>query len=346
VVASGRRLRALRYLGNCGPWLTAAVAFSTAFGVQAAGTPAGTLIPNSATLTYSINGAAAAPAVANAPVFAVAEIINVLLIRQDASLVAVSSPDTGRALSFLLTNSGNAVHTFSLARNDALAGDQFDPISVSGSAIYLESGAQAGFQPTGPNADNLYIPGQNDPALAPDASRLVYVVSNIPASQAANAVGNLSLTASSTTPGAAGKQPGFSLPGLGQGGGMAVVGGSRAQAVATGGYLVSGLLSSLAKTVSLVRDPSGGQLVMPGAELTYRIVLALTGTGTAENLAVSDPLPTATTYVPGSLTVDGATRTDAPDADNANYAAGVVSVLFGNTPAPATRVIEFKVTVN
>jgi uncharacterized repeat protein (TIGR01451 family) len=324
----------------------AGLATLSAFSVQAAGTAAGTLIPNSVTLTYSINGRAATPAVANATVLVVAEIINVLLTRQDASLVAVSSPDTGRALSFLLTNSGNAIHTFGLTRNDALTGDQFDPISVAGSAIYLESGAQAGFQPTGPNADNLYIPGQNDPALAPDASRLVYILSNIPASQASGAVGNSSLAASSTTPGAAGKAPGFSLPGLGQGGVMAVVGGSQAQAVATSGYLVSGLLSSLAKTVSLVRDPAGGQLVMPGAELTYRLVLALTGTGTAENLAVTDPLPAATTYVPGSLTVDGAPRTDAPDADNANYAAGVVSVLFGNTPAPATRVIEFKVTVN
>ena len=326
--------------------LLTALAGWGASAAHAAGTAAGTLIPNSATLSYSINGHAEPPATAVSPVVVVAELIDVLLTGQDGSLVPVNSPDTGRGLSFLLTNTGNGTETFRVVRNNALAGDQFDPTSAADGAVYLENGAQPGFQATGPNADTLYVPGLNDPTLAPDASRMLYVLSNIPASLSSGAVGNVSLSASSTTPGAAGQPPGTTLPGVGQGGVDAVVGGSRAQAQATGGYVVSGLTSTLVKTVAAVRDPSGGTLVMPGTVLTYRIVLTLAGTGVAENLAFSDPLPAATTYVPGSMTVDGAARTDAADADNANYAAGVISVVFGNTNTPATRVIEFKTTVN
>ncbi|MDB5894522.1 MAG: hypothetical protein JWQ88_2053, partial [Rhodoferax sp.] len=66
----------------------------------------------------------------------------------------------------------------------------------------------------------------------------------------------------------------------------------------------------------------------------------------AENFSFADPLPASTTYVPASLTVDGAARSDALDTDNASFVAGTVSVLFGNTAVPATRVIEFKATVH
>ena len=313
----------------------------------AAGTPANTPISNSATLTYFLGGQPAAPITAVAPTLYVAEVINVVLVWQDAAPLAVNAPDVGRALTFVVTNTGNGSEAFALARNNLIAGDQFDPVNAAGGAIYLESGAQAGFQASGPNADIPYLTGLNDPVLAADASRVVYVVSDIPTALALGALGNLSLSANSTTPGAAGAQPGTSLAGLGQGGVDAVVGGSRAQSNAVGGgYIVSGMSLSLLKTVALVRDPLGGSLVMPGSVLTYQVVLTLTGTGVAQNLSFTDPIPANTTYVPASITVDGAARSDALDADNAGFAAGAVGVVFGNTPAPATRIVEFKVTVN
>src|SRR5438552_7137488 len=312
----------------------------------AAGAPAGTQIPNAATLTYSIGGRPATPVTAVAPVLVVAEVINVVLTWQDGTPVAVNSPDAAKALTFVLTNTGNGTETFGLARNNVIAGDQFDPTNAAAGAIYLESGAQAGFQPSGPNADILYLPGINDPVLAADASRTVYVLSGIPAALATGATGNVSLSATSTTPGAAGARPGTTLAGLGQGGVDVVVGGSRGQSTATGGYIVSGISLTVAKTVVAVRDPLGGSLVMPGSVLTYRVVLTLTGAGIAENFTFTDPLPASTTYVPASITVDGAARSDGADTDNASFAGGVVGVLFGNTPAPAARVIEFKVTVN
>ena len=314
----------------------------------AAGTPANTPISNAATLTYFLDGRPAAPITAVAPTLYVAEVINVVLVWQDAGPLAVNSPDAGRALTFVVTNTGNGPEAFGLTRNNLIAGDQFDPVNAAGGAIYLESGAQAGFQASGPNADIPYLAGINDPVLAADASRVVYVVSDIPTALAQGALGNVSLSASSTTPGAAGARPGTSLAGLGQGGVDAVVGGSGAQSQSSviSGYVISGVSLSLLKTVASVRDPSGGSLIMPGSLLTYRVVLTLTGTGVAENLSFTDPMPANTTYVPASITVDGAARSDAADADNAGFAAGEVRVLFGNTTAPATRIVEFKVTVN
>ena len=333
-------------LGRGALCLVAVLAIAGTFEAHAAGTAAGTQIPNLAILTYAVNGQIAPPATAIAPLIVVAELINVVLTRQDASLVAVSSPETGPVLSFLLTNTGNASHTFSLARNNALTGDQFDPVSTAGTTIYLESGAQPGFQASGPNADIPYLFGQNDPLLAANATRMVYASSNIPSALSAGAVGNVSLTATSTVAGAAGSLPGASFTGPGPSGMLQVVGASRGQAAAISGYVVSGLIATLVKTIFRVRDPAGGQLVMPGSELTYQIVLTLSGTGVAQNLLLSDPLPVATTYVPGSLSVDGTARTDAADADNASYAAGVISIAFGNTATPATRVIIFKTIVN
>ena len=280
------------------------------------------------------------------PVVVVAEVIELVLTWQDASSVPVNSPDPGKSLDFVLTNTGNGTETFQLSRNNQLTGDQFDPANAAAGAIYLESGAQAGFQSTGPNADIVYQPGINDPVLAAGASRHVYVFSSIAPSLSIAALGKVSLAASSATPGAPGALPGTTLAGLGQGGVDAVVGGSRGQASALGSYIVSGISLSLVKTMAAVRDTLGGPLVMPGSVLTYRIMLALTGAGIAENFSFADPLPASTTYLPGSITVDGAVRSDTNDTDNAGFSANTVSVLFGNTPVPATRVIEFKVTVN
>jgi uncharacterized repeat protein (TIGR01451 family) len=338
-------IKTLRQL--CQQCLVAVLLGVAAPAVFALGTPAGTLIPNVATLTYTPTaGQPPVSVAAAAPNIAVAEVINVVLTSADGSLVTAGSPDTGKVLTFLLTNTGNGPESYRLERNNLIAGDQFDPSNVAGGAIYIENGAQAGFQASGPNADIAYVPGVNDPLLAADASRTLYVLSNIPTGQTNGAIGNVSLTASATTAGAAGARPGTALAGLGQSGVDAVVGGSRAQSVATGGYVISGLLLNMVKSVINVRDPAGGILILPGTVLTYRIVLTLTGVGIAENLIATDPLPTSTTYVPGSTTVDGVARTDAADADNASFAAGTVSVVFGNTTSPATRVLELRVTVN
>lgn len=315
----------------------------------AVGTSAGTLISNSATLTYVIGAGPPSTMDSNTVSFQVDEIIQSVLTWQDGTPVAVNTPGSNDVLTFLLTNSGNGPEAFGLTRtNDPapLAGN-YTPLDGSIGSIYLESGLLAGFQATGPNADTVYVSGTNDPILAPDTSLTIYVISSTP-SVPINAGGNVLLTAASLTAGAAGAPPGTSLAGLGEGGGFAVVGSSSAQASETGSYIASGVGFVMNKTVLSVLDAQGTAVVMPGAVLTYQIVATLSGAGTATNLVIADPLPANITYVPGSIVVNGIAKTDAADADNAQFigATQTVSVSLGNVASPANIVITFRATIN
>lgn len=320
-----------------GLWLLAGTA-------NAAGTPAGTLIGNTATLQYSIGGGAPTSTSASSPALVVGKVISVVVTSQDAAPVPGTSPDTSRPLTFAVTNIGNAPEAYRLSRIDNLSGDQFDPAPAAAGSLWLESGAQPGFQASGPNADIPYVPGVNDPLLPADGSRTVYLVSDLPAGQPVAATGRSTFKATSTTPGAAGAAPGTAL-GI-SGSGVQTIVGAQAVASATGSYLVGGVSLGLAKSVVAVRDPQGGTRVTTGSVLTYRIVLTLTGTGVADAVTFSDPLPATLGYVPGSLTVDGTPRTDAADADGAAASGNTVTADFGTLAAPAQRVIEFKATVH
>ncbi len=204
--------------------------------VVAAITPAGTVINNTATLTYS-TGDVTNTATSNTASLTVDELINVLLTWQDASSVIVNSPDIGDALTFLLSNTGNGPETFTLARNNTpAASDDYDPIT-STISLYVESNGNPGLQ-TGPGGDAPYSGGIT---LDLEESRIVYVLSDTPGSLATGSRGLLALTASSTTEGAAGAAPGTVLTGAGEGGIAAIVGASRAQSTALGSYITSGL---------------------------------------------------------------------------------------------------------
>lgn len=316
----------------------------------AAGTPAGTVISNTATAIYDIGGLIQPPVTSPPALVQVDELIQPTLTWQDGAPVGVNTPGTNDALTFLLTNSGNGQEAFGLTRTNGptpLPPGNYTPINGSIGSIYLESGLLAGFQATGPNADTAYAPGMNDPDLAPDAGQTVYVISDTP-NVPSNTYGEVLLDAASLTTGAAGALPGTSFAGLGQGGGYAVVGGTRAQADATGSYITSGLGFALNKTIANVLDPDGSAEIMPGAVLTYQIMVTLSGTGTATNLVIDDPLPTSTSYVPGSMIVGGVAQTDAADADQGQFivATSTVSVSLGNVAAPASIVITFRATIN
>lgn len=320
--------------------LLLAASWFAAVAALAAGTPAGTLIGNSATLSFSLPGKPNESTVAVAPPVTVAKVIEVMVTWQDAAPVPAGSPDTNRVLTFAVTNTGNAAESFRLSRNDAVGGDQFDPLPL---VIWLESGAQTGFQATGPAADTPYGAGVNDPTLPADGSRIVYLVGDIPAGVVTGSFGRSVLAATATTPGSAAAAPGALL---GTFGGIQAIAGRATSVAAAGTYLVSGVSMGLAKSVAAVRDPAGGTRVMSGSVLTYRIVLTFRGSGVADGVAMQDPLPASLSYVAGSLTVDGAARTDAADGDGAGAGNNTVTADLGSVTAPATRVIEFKATVH
>lgn len=305
--------------------------------VQAA-TLAGTPISNVATVSYSVEGIDAAPIASPPATFVVDEIIALTLAWQDGSPISVNSPDSDDALQFLLTNTGNGSETFTLTRDNAPAvADDYNPAN-SATPIYVESNGTPGLQ-TGTGGDTAYA---GSLTLNAEQSVRLYVLSDTPAALPTGSSGQVALTAASATPGAAGAASGTVLPGAGDAGVTAVVGAGQGMATSLGGYLVSGLTTSVVKSVSV----AGGGEAAPGKTLVYTITVSLSGTGTAGNLAVADPLPAELAYVPGSISVDAAPRTDAADGDNASFTANTLSVDFGNTVAPATHVITFSATVN
>ena len=314
----------------------------------AAGTPAGTVISNVATVNYSLGSGVQPPLTSVPATFQVDELIQPVLTWQDAAPVTVNTPGTNDVLTFLLTNTGNGQENYSLARTNGplpLPAGNYTPLNGTIGSIFLENGLQTGFQATGPNADATYVPGANDPSLAPDAGQIIYVISDTPI-VAPNSQGEVLLATTSLTAGAAGAAPGTGFAGLGQGGGFAVVGTSSAQVNAKGSYLTNGAGLAVNKTIAGVVDPNSTAVLMPGAVITYQIAVVLTGTGAADNLVISDPLPAEITYSPNSITVNGVVKTDAADADNAQFAANTVSVSLGNVAAPASIVITFRATIN
>ncbi|WP_433303609.1 Ig-like domain-containing protein [Actinoplanes sp. CA-030573] len=97
-------------------------------------------------------------------------------------------------------------------------------------------------------------------------------------------------------------------------------------------------------TTPSVIDLNGGDLV-PGDVLEYRIAVRNEGNDTADGVALSDAIPSYTTYVPGSLTVAGSPVTDATGDDAGSYAAGAAGWTLGTIPVAGTTSVTFRVTV-
>jgi uncharacterized repeat protein (TIGR01451 family) len=189
-------------------------------------------------------------------------------------------------------------------------------------------------------ADAPYVPGSNDPRLAPDANALVFAVFDVPAGVPDAARGPVGVTARAVTgSGAVGAQ----FPGGGDGGVDAVAGLGGAQAAAQAEVIVSGYDVTVAKS-ALVADGSGGTRPEPGARITYEIAVSVTGTGTARALVVRDPIPASTRYVPGSLTLDGAAVADAIGFQPSDPAR--IELPLGDLAAGTTRRVRFAVLID
>ena len=99
---------------------------------------------------------------------------------------------------------------------------------------------------------------------------------------------------------------------------------------------------SLAKVVApLGNDP-------PGTQMTYTVNYSNTGHGKAYNFKIVDGAPDSTTYVPGSVTLNGSAMTDAADGDAATVTNGgkTITVTIGTLNASASGTVAFKITVN
>lgn len=106
---------------------------------------------------------------------------------------------------------------------------------------------------------------------------------------------------------------------------------------------------SVAKSAA-VKDQSGSNIPMSGSTITYTLTITASGNGTATGIVITDPIPANTTYVTGTLKLNGTPLTDAIDADAGDVGgttAGEVTVGLGDmTGATGTKTITFDVKIN
>lgn len=303
--------------------------------VWAEGTAAGSKINNTATATYTLPGGGSGSVDSNTVSLTVDELLDVSVAWSDGGDVTVSPGATGRVLTYLLTNNGNGSEVFTLSARNALSGDDFDP---SAFAIFLDTNDDGDYDP---GVDLAYVAGSNEPSLAADASKAVFVVSSIAAGEADGARAGIDLLATARTGSGA---PGTTFAGLGEGGGDAVVGATGADGFDAGFYAVSATAVALVKSAT-VADPFGGTSAVPGATISYSLVATVSGSGSLANLAIGDAIPTGSVYKPGSIRLEGAALTDLADADAGEISPSGVAVRLGTVPAGQARTVTFQVTI-
>ncbi|MFC1607374.1 isopeptide-forming domain-containing fimbrial protein [Candidatus Latescibacterota bacterium] len=113
--------------------------------------------------------------------------------------------------------------------------------------------------------------------------------------------------------------------------------------ISTSGTVTTTVYAPVVSTVKSV-NPAGGQ--PPGQVLEYTLVVTNTGQGNAIDVIVTDQVPTNTAYVANSITVDGNSRTDAIDGDNAGVSINEVIVDIGTMGPGSSHTIVFKVSIN
>jgi uncharacterized repeat protein (TIGR01451 family) len=317
--------------------LTAAsLLLSASFGTtvaHAAGVVAGTQIANTATATYD-SGAASVAIQSNTVTVRVDELLNVAVTSLSANPTAAGSGTT--VLTFQLTNTGNGPESFDLSANPAASGNFFDPLLQS--IAYDANGN--GVYDVG--TDVIVATGTATPALAPDTSLTVFVLTTLPAGATDGQTGQVRLSATAKT---GNGTPGTVFSGQGDGGGDAVVGASTALDFALATEIARLAAVNLTKSAAIL-DPYGTQQPVPGAVISYSILAMVSGAGMASNLNVTDVIPAGTTYQPGTLTLDGVTLSDAPDGDAGRASSTAIAVGIGTLAGGTSKTVAFKVKIN
>lgn len=298
------------------------------------GVPAGTIIENTASATYSDTGGTPQTVDSNTVTVQVDELLDVTVVTQDASAVSIGSGSA--VLTFEVTNTGNGPEAYDLTADPAVAGNDFD---VTIDAIAYDTNGNGVYDP---GVDVILGPGEATPEILADGSLTVFVLVSAPAGVSDTETSQVNLLAEAVTGTGA---PGTTFAGQGVDGSDAVVGTTGADDDDFGSLFASIASLSLVKSAT-VADPFGGNEAVPGATITFTIVASVTGSGSLADLRVTDATPTDTTYTAGSMTLDAASLTDAADADAGTADASGIDVLIGDANAGDSFTITFDVVID
>lgn len=346
-------------------WCSSVVAIAgtlvMATAADATGTTAGSNIVNTATLNYSVGGAAQT-AITASNSFVVDRKISLTVTEPGNATTSVAPGASTQVTTFLVTNTSNAALDLSVAIAQPVGGtgphggtDSFD---VTGTAIYVDTNGN-GVYNAGVDTAITYLD-----EVAADTSRTVFVVGNIPATQVNGDVATIVLTAQAREGGTASSQGAV----VAQTNGANTAGMDTVFADAAGltdaardglfsaadDYTVAAALITVTKTSRVISDPSNGTInpkFIPGATIEYCVQVAnASGGAGATNVAVSDPLPATTAYSAGFGIFVGGTVTggncNADGIAGGTFGSGTVSGTIASLPAGSTRTLYFRATIN
>ncbi len=309
------------------------LAMAAAAPAHAAGVDAGTLIENTATATYD-DGSGPQTVDSNTVVVRVDELLDVTVTSLDGGPIGTAPGD--EVLTFEVTNQGNGPEAFELTANPAVAGNDFD---TTVNNIAVDTNGNGTYDP---GVDQILASPETTAVLAADETLTVFVLVTVPPSATDTQTSDVELIAEAVTGAGA---PGDTFAGQGVDGGDAIVGTTGADSTATGSLLVGITTVDLIKSADVV-DPFGGTSAVPGSVVTFTISAEVTGSGSVDNLIVTDAFPADTTYVAGTLTLAGNPLTDASGDDAGETDATGITVDLGTVAGGTTQAITFDVTID
>lgn len=358
-------------------WVLLALLPLAAQQAYATGTLAGTSVDNTASVSYSV-GAVAQPVVnSNTSSFVVDRRVNLSVQESGTADTVVSPGTTAQVLTFTVTNSSNSAMDFSLvASNDSNAAahggtDNFDASNVKVFVDVDNNGSYDSAIDTQTFLDEI----------APDTTRTVFIVADIPLGRANGDLAAYALTAiaadagtagtlGSTSTATAGADTANSVDTVladGAGDGSAVDVANDGRASDDDAYLVSAPVISVNKTSRVISDLINGTTNpkrIPGSVVEYCIeVTNAAGGAAASNVVVTDSIAgqpvsfntgsivtgsTACTVSDGAAEDDDAAGADETDPNGGSFNTGtsVATGSFPNVSAGATARMQFRVTIN
>lgn len=311
----------------------AIVATFWAIPANADGVGAGTLIENTASASYD-DGSGKQTTASNTVVVRVDELLDVTVTSLNSGPVAASPGDA--VLTFELTNTGNGPEAFELIANPSVAGNDFDTtvdgiaVDTNGNGVY------------DPGVDTILTGPETTAVLDADSTLTIFVLVTVPNTAADGDASDVDLLANAVTGTGA---PGTTFAGQGVDGGNAIVGLTGASDNAIGSLLVGITSVDLIKSASIL-DPFGGTSAVPGSIVTYTISANVSGTGTANDLVITDTFPTGTSYRAGTLVLDGTSLTDASGDDAGEASASGILVDLGAVAGGSNSSVTFDVVID
>ena len=357
--------------------LLAATTLVTALPARAAGTVAGTSIANRATVNYAVGGVAQ-PQIGSSPTgnssgagtdttFLVDNKVNLSVLETNAAGANTSPGLTTAGIAnavavFKLTNTGNNPQGYTFAVTQPVGGTVFssDTFDMLNTKAVVSGAACSTASTTTPTYNSGTDTATTVPTLSPDTCVYVIVLGDTPNGLVNGAAATVQLTATTVvantlaalTQTVGADNPNavdvvFADPAGSAGGAHATQTAGDGKAFDYDQYIVVAPSLTVTKTSAVVSDPINNTTnpkAIPGATLQYTITVANAVAGAAAAaVTIADVIPANTTYLPNSITLNGAAVSD---ATGYTVATTTVSVNAGALAAGASDILKFSVTIN